>query len=533
MSDPYLLHQLLAESAERSPHKEAVSDGERSLSYTELDRASNQVARALRASGVVRGDRVGIYLPKSLAAIVSIFGILKAGGVYVPLDPTAPAPRLAYIISNCEIRSVISVGAGVPTLKKMFPEASPLRTVILADDQGGEGTQGCPAAVCLTWREVGEYPETVPLVEGTETDLAYILYTSGSTGSPKGVMISQRNALTFINWAFDCFGLTNTDRLSNHAPFHFDLSIFDIFAAIKAGATIVLVPEGISVFPIRLAQFIAHNRITIWYSVPSVLTLLVLYGNLHTFELAHLRAILFAGEVFPVKYLRQLMALIPSAKYYNLYGPTETNVCTFYEVQEVAPERTDPVPIGKACANTEVFALNEHNRKVAVGEVGELYVRGPSLMKGYWGDPEKTAEVMVQNPLPSYGQDQVYRTGDLVRIDAEGNYIYVGRRDHMVKSRGYRIELGEIEAVLGSHADIKEAAVVAIPDELIGNRLKACIVAADPARLSRTEVEKYCAERLPRYMIPHLVEFYSALPKTSTGKIDRKALGSVGGGTDA
>ena len=362
-------------------------------------------------------------------------------------------------------------------------------------------------------------------MDSLETDLAYILYTSGSTGTPKGVMISHRNALTFVNWSFDEFGLQPSDRVSSHAPLHFDLSIFDIFTSIKAGATICLVPEEYSIFPRRLIKFIQDTRLTVWYSVPSILVHMLVHGSMSSFEFPDLRLLLFAGEVFPVKYLRELMRTMPGASFFNLYGPTETNVCTFYKVEELPDEQIKPVSIGRACGNTEVFALDENLRRIEEpNKQGELYVRGAGVAMGYWGDGQKTEAHFISNFLIKQYQDRMYRTGDLVFLDEGGEYHLVGRKDHMIKSRGYRIELGEIETNLCSHPDVKEAVVVAIPDELITNRLKAFVVPLKKEAISAMELERFLAARIPGYMVPGEIEFMASLPKISTGKVDRKML---------
>ncbi|HZS77079.1 MAG TPA: amino acid adenylation domain-containing protein [Ktedonobacteraceae bacterium] len=527
----YVLHQLLVASARRIPDKTAVIFNEHTLSYAELDALTDQLAGVLRAQGVTPGNRVGIYVSKSLASVVSVFAILKTGACYVPLDPGAPVKRLAYIIRDSGITTLLTSSAKATNIQAMFPDDCPLDTVVLVDcdlpPEQRPATAPVPQGVSLlSWNEVIAHA-TAPLPENLaiETDTAYILYTSGSTGTPKGVMISHRNSLTFVNWAADCVGLSADDRVSSHAPLHFDLSIFDIFSSCLAGATIILVPEGASTFPVQLTRLIERERISVWYSVPSVLTLMVLYGQLATHDLSCLRTIIFAGEVFPVKYLRQLMTALPQARYLNWYGPTETNVCTFYEVPPLDPERTVPIPIGKACANTEIFAVNSAGEKVTEpGESGELYVRGPSLMQGYWGHPEKTAKVLMRNPFQPHFHELMYKTGDIVTLDADGNYLYLGREDGMIKTRGYRVELGEIEAVLYGHPAIREVAVLPVPDEVLGNRLRAVISLYEGATLTREEVLSFCHQQLPHYMVPDMIEFREVLPKTSTGKTDRVSL---------
>ncbi|MEK7727955.1 MAG: amino acid adenylation domain-containing protein, partial [candidate division KSB1 bacterium] len=360
-------------------------------------------------------------------------------------------------------------------------------------------------------------------------DLAYILYTSGTTGEPKGVMISHRNALTFVDWACDTIQLTPRDRVSNHAPLHFDLSIFDIFATVKAGATLCLVPPDTAKFPMKLAQFIATQKISVWYSVPSAWVLMLSHGKMAQCDFSGLRTIIFAGEVFPTKHLRDLMAKIPAAEFFNWYGPTETNVITSYQVKQLAPEQAQPIPIGKACANMEVFAVDAEGREVTeVGVTGELYGRGSGVAQGYWNDPAKTDSLFVRNPLQPHFHDRCYRTGDLVQRDAEGNFHYLGRSDHQVKVQGYRIELGEIETALLQHQEVEEAAVVALQNAEQVTFLKAFVVPRNGNGLEPIALKRHCAQFVPKYMIPEIVEVRTTLPKTSTGKTDKKVLALEG-----
>jgi len=519
----YILSQLLSETAPKFPEKTAVACAGRSLSYAALEEESNRLAHFLRKEGVQPGDRVGLYLNKSVETVLGIFAVLKAGAAYVPIDSQAPLQRLGLILQNCGTRHLLTTGSKISGAMAGGTDLWGVECIFLMDDNPVGIPAGSPA---IRWRhrsdsarESGRPPDNTAI----DTDLAYILYTSGSTGTPKGVMISHLNALTFINWASDCFGIRAEDRLSNHAPFHFDLSIFDLFVSVKNGATVHLVPESAAFFPADLVRFIETNEITVWYSVPSVLTLLVLHGKLTPEQFPHLRVVLFAGEVFPTKYLRSLMQALPQARYFNLYGPTETNVCTYYDVER-PPENDVPIPIGKACANSEVFALNERRERAGVGEEGVLYARGSGVMKGYWGSPQKTAEMISDWADASGHSERIYRTGDIVVLGEDGNYRFRGRRDHMIKSRGYRIELGEVEAALLSHPAVQEAVVLAIPDAEIGHRMRAIVVGSDSAALTASALARHCAQRIPKYMIPEGIEIRGGLPKTSTGKIDRQRL---------
>jgi len=521
----YILQQLLSKSAARFPEKTAVWARGRSLSYRELDERSNQLAQLLVESGVRKGDRVGLFFPKCVESLISIFAVLKAGGVYVPLDPQAPVDRVGYIISNCGIRVLITQEEKRRALDAATRESLD-RCVVVGEAKESTTRESSNGSGVVPWSALAQFPASRgPAVSVIETDLAYILYTSGSTGRPKGVMLTHQNALTFVEWCAEKFHVTSEDRLSNHAPLHFDLSVFDVYNAMEAGATVYLVTEEIALFPTTLQKFIETHQITVWYSVPSALVLLLLHADLKAERLPHLRTILFAGEVFPMKYLKQLSELLPAVELDNLYGPTETNVCTYYRVDRERLAGMDKLPIGIACENTEVFAVNDQDQIVTKpGESGELYVRGPAVTYGYWGDEEKTKKMVVANRFQKNFEEKMYRTGDLVTLAEDGNYYFVGRRDSMIKSRGYRIELGEIESALLSHPGVREAAAIAVPDEVVGNRIKAFVAAHERESLLAAELQHHCGTRIPKYMIPEFIEFRESLPKTSTGKVDRVGL---------
>ena len=508
----YLLQQLLRAASQRRPETPAVVARDRCLSYGALDTRSSQLAHLLRERGVARGDRVGLYFPKAVESVVAMLGVLKAGAAYVPLDPHAPVQRVAGIASDCGLRALITTGERLAALPP-----TPLACAVVVSGPAD-------ATGAVPWSALDAFPGTTPPESSIETDLAYILYTSGSTGRPKGVMLTHRNALTFVDWCAATFAIRPEDHLSNHAPLHFDLSVFDVYNALEAGATVTLIHEDVALFPQRLAALIETQGITVWYSVPSALVYLLQHGDLGARDLERLRLVLFAGEVFPMKYLRQLADVVPRAELYNLYGPTETNVCTYHRVDRARLASQERLPIGRACTNTETLVLDPEGRPVGAGATGELYVRGPSVTPGYWGDADKTARALVPDPVRAWSSERLYRTGDLVVLDEDGEYQFLGRRDNQVKSRGYRIELGDVEAALYAHPAVVEAAVIAVRDEEIGSRLRAFVALRDDQPLTAAALQAHCARLVPRYMVPESVDVRPSLPKTSTGKTDRTRL---------
>lgn len=506
------LHQLLDESAARWATRVAVAqvDG-KTITYGALAALSDAVRDRLRRMGVGPGNRVGIHLRKSIDAVAAIFGTLKAGAAYVPLDVEAPPSRNAYIVHDCGLRALFVERHwrdALATAVEHYGQMPPALIVDVAD-----ATDDLRATLAT---EAAPSVETV--VPATDA-LAFVLYTSGSTGQPKGVMLSHRAALSFIAWCTETFAPTPEDRFASHAPFHFDLSVLDVYLTIAHGARLLLIPETLGKEPMRLAQVIAAERLSVWYSVPSVLTLLAQYGKLERHDLGALRLVLFAGEVFPITPLRRLKALLPRPRYFNLYGPTETNVCTAYELPaDVPPDRSDPFPIGRTCTHLRSMVVDEAGQPTS--DTGELCIAGPAVMDGYWNLPEHTARAFCSDASGT----RWYRTGDLVHVDADGNYVFRGRRDRMVKRRGYRVELGDIEAGLYRHPMVREAAAIAVPDATLGVRILAVLTCGAQPQPSIIELKRFCADVLPPYMIPDVFTFAAALPKTSNGKIDYQRL---------
>lgn len=516
------LNQYLEEAARVHANRTAVEEPDTgtSISYAELAALSDALRDRLCRLGVRPGDRVGIYMRKSIDALASLFGILKAGAAYVPVDPGAPVARNAYILGNCSVSVVVLERRFEPGLRdQLQPGAQP--QLLLLDGTGG----GASLRSALDRLHAEDPAPHTPTVLPPPDSLAYILYTSGSTGSPKGVMLSHRAGASFVDWCSEVFAPTPEDRFSSHAPLHFDLSILDVYLSLKHGAALVLIGEELGKTPARLAPLIAERRISIWYSTPSILSLLAQYGRMEQYDFTALRIVLFAGEVFPVKHLRAIKALLPRPRFFNLYGPTETNVCTFYEIPAglIPDERHEPYPIGKACSHFESKVVDEHGHALPPGEEGELCVAGAGVMDGYWSLPEQTGRAFL-----AAGARQWYKTGDIVIENADGDYICVGRRDRMVKKRGYRVELGEIEAGLYRHPAIKEAAVVSLPDAESGVRIKAFVSCHDGQRPSVIELKGFCGDNLPAYMVPDVFSFQDTLPKTSTDKVDYQRLKALG-----
>jgi amino acid adenylation domain-containing protein len=514
MSTQANLCDYLERSRLAHPDRTAVVDpsGLR-LTYRELDERACRIAGFLAAKGVQPGDRVGIIAPKSADVVATLFGAMKAGAAYVPADYSAPVARNQTLLVDCAVKALF-LDPSCAAIAETWPTpAAPEIVWFDGPDQSAPSPPGTPFAVASG---------NAPLTEKRQVDaqgLAYILYTSGSTGKPKGVTLTQENATSFVDWCSDVFQPNPEDRFSSHAPFHFDLSILDLYVPIKHGAALYLVSETVGKSPEDLATFISSNQLTVWYSTPSILSLIAQFGRLDQHDCSTLRLALFAGEVFPVKHLRNIVERWPQAIFYNLYGPTETNVCTLARIPgAIPPERTEPYPIGPLCGHCEGVVLDTPGGKeVGRGDEGLLHIAGPSLFQGYWNRVDD--DLFVER-----GGKRYYNTGDVVRETADEGYIYVGRRDRMVKRRGYRIELGEIERGLYQNDKLREAAVISLPDSGAGVRIIAVVAPQPGHHPSIIELKTFCGQALPAYMNPDAFVVVEALPRTSTNKVDYQGL---------
>jgi amino acid adenylation domain-containing protein len=491
------LCDYLEAGARRFPHRLAVRDSDgMALTYEELNARADRVAGFLVERGVKPGDRIGVVLPKSSMAFTILFGAMKARAAYVPVDWSGPAERTRSILTSCQVRAAFvdprcqGLEVAAATVVSLDPDAweAILRHAPLESD---------PAA-------------------RSPDDIAYILYTSGSTGLPKGAMVTQFNATSYVDWCSQLVSATAEDRFGNHAPFHFAMCILDIFVPIREGGSVHLVGEELGKNPKELARFIADRRITVWYSTPAILGLLAEFGNLSRLDCSSLRVVLFAGEPFPIKKLRRLQELLPSPSYFNLWGSTETNACTYSPIPKPIPEdRVEPYPIGRAGSHCSIMVLDDEAQPVAPGEAGLMYIAGPPVFAGYWG-----RETVF---LERHGQ-KWHNTGDVVREREGEGYVYVGRRDRMVKRRGFRIELAEVERALYQHPSLCEVAVIALPDADAGTRVIAYLVASQEPKPSVVEMKTFCNQHLPAYMNPDVFLYLEELPRTRSNKVDYQTL---------
>jgi amino acid adenylation domain-containing protein len=512
------LEDLLTTSAERSPGSTALvgPDGVETLTYAELDALTNRIARALLDRGVAPGDRVGVLAAKTPWTIASLIGTLKAGAVYVPVDSASPATRVARILRSAEPTVLLADATATTLVDGLVGEGvSDLTVGSLEAPLAGERFDSA-----FSRSDVEAFEATAPAV-GNRDDLAHLLFTSGSTGIPKGVMITHDMVSAFVDWALGHFGTKPGDRISGHPPLHFDLSTFDIYATLAAGAELHLVPASLGLDPRRTAAFIRDRELTQWFSVPSVLTYLARFDAVAEHDFPALERLLWCGEVLPTPILAHWMRKLPHVRFTNLYGPTEATIASsYYDVPEVPADESVPVPIGVPCAGESLVVL-EDGAPAPVGEIGELYIGGVGLSPGYWRDQEKTDAAFVAGP----DGERIYRTGDLARVDDEGVVHFLGRTDSQIKSRGYRIELGEVETAVNTVPGVKECAVVGVDlGGFEGTTICCAYSVAAGASLPVNDMRRAVTALLPRYMVPAKWDVLDELPKNVNGKIDRPVL---------
>ena len=499
-----------------------VCDGS-TLDRADLARRAWGLAQALRATGTARRDRVAVLLPKGVDVPVAFLGALASGGVLVPLDPGSPAPRLARILRDTGTTCLVTAPGRESAVRELLEAGAPLDRVVGLGDDADLPVRTIPRS---SVEEAGSPPD----VRVLDLDPCYVLHTSGSTGVPKLILHTHRSATSFVDWAVDEYGIGPEDRLTNASSHHTCFATFDYWAALRAGArTIVLTPTALKMTA-SLSALLERERATIWYSVPTALVQLSSRGALEDRDLSALRWVLFAGETFPAKHLRRLMEQLPDARFSHVYGSTETNVCTFSHLPRPLPAGDDLPPIGRPCSNAEARVVDDALRPVPDGDEGELWIRGATVMSGYWNDPERNAAILPRLPALGGLEETWYRTGDRVRVRPDGQLEFGGRADLQVKIRGHRVELGEVESALVALPGVEAAVALAMP-------------AADGTRLLRAFVVPVASESsvgdrafdprplradlrgaLPTWAVPEEIRIVEELPRTPTGKVDRSAL---------
>ncbi len=491
--------EFLEADAARYPQKIAFADSETALTYADVLGMSQRIGSALTALGT-KNRPVAVYLDKTAAALTAMLGAVYSGNFYVMIDSEMPADRIERIFASLQPVAILTDAAHLETAQQ------------LGDIAVFELNE---ALKC----DVNEAALAAVRDAQIDTDPLYALYTSGSTGMPKGAVLTHRNVIAYSEWTVDTFGFNENTVFGNQTPFYFSMSVTDIYSTLRAACTLVVIPKSYFSFPMMLVEYLNQHRVNTIYWVPSALSIV---ANLKLFDLAkpeHLKMVLFAGEVMPTKQLNYwIHSLDESIVYANLCGPTETtDICTYYVVDRAFSD-DEPLPIGKHCNNCDVFILKDDGTLAASGEEGELYVRGSFLAQGYYNNPEKTAEAFVQNPLQSAYPERVYKTGDLVKMNERGEIMYICRKDYQIKHMGYRIELGEIETAASACTGMQECVCIFDDDN------DKIVLVYSAKKTSEKQIMEELSTRLTSYLMPNRLVKMRTLPHNQNGKIDRKLI---------
>ena len=495
--------EWLDNTAKKYPMKKAIIDSTQALNFDEFRAKAYAIARAIVSINLETKQPVVVYLEKSAKMIVSFIGIAYSGNFYSPIDVKMPESRIRKIVDVLEPSVVITDRDHYEYISKT-----------------------CDGAKILFYEDIVPETDDVAYVKGIseriiDTDLLYVLFTSGSTGQPKGVSISHRSVIDYIDWVTDCFDITENDSFGNQAPFFFDNSILDIYSMLKTGATLYIIPQDLFSQPVLLLEYILKNSINTIFWVPSALIMVAKIKALKNVDLnGTLKRVLFCGEVMPNKQLNIWRSYLPDVVYANLYGPTEiTDACTYYIVDRKFGD-DEPLPIGKPMKNTEIIVLDEHDNIINacnVDSLGELCVRGTGVSVGYYRNPEKTKQAFIQNPTNNAYDEKIYRTGDIVHYNEFGELMYVCRKDFQIKHKGHRIELGEIETAVSSLDEI--SLCCCLYDEK-RNR----IVLFAEGMHKKEEINHRISSMIPEYMLPGKLICVESMPLNQNGKIDRGKL---------
>jgi amino acid adenylation domain-containing protein len=517
-----LLHDAVEAWGDAAPDAPAVDDRGDVWSYGVLRGRMRRIAALLRTAGVKRNGRVAVLMDNGAQAYAAILGALAADACFVPLAPAFPPLRLANILRQAEPAAVITLAQHLPLVSQALDGVSPMPVLVVLDAER-EDQDATPPSRAFWASDVAAASAAFSPPENREEDLAYILFTSGTTGQPKGVMLSHRAVMSVLRWSQKLWALSPSDRFANHSRLTFDVSMFDIFSGFLAGGTVCPVTGAKDLtFP---GDFIHSNRITVWCSAPSVIGMMIKSRQLAARRFTDLRVALFIGEALPAEWAAEWRRHQAQTAIYNTYGPTEAAIfCTAHNVGvDSTLEGGRPVPIGRPSTDCELYVLRaDADELAAPGEVGRLVIAGSQLAHGYWREPGLTRQAFRPNPFKRDLGVLMYETGDLATVDAGGVFTWAGRSDSQVKVRGYRIELGEVEVILRSKPNVHDAAVFAAPNGL--ELIAAVVCGTGEAAPDEDSLREALGQHLPAYMIPARFVSFPKFPLNHNGKTDRRKL---------
>lgn len=513
-----LLNEFLERSAHTFPDKPALITQEDKLTYKNIDILANRFANALVLSGLREQSRVAVYLENSTESVISIFGILKAGGVFVIINPQIKAPKVEYILNDCQVTGLVTNEKHLKDIHKILPDCPDLENIFISDttdmEYSGMSDIYPPEKIHSYHEIIQEYPVSKPDVRCIDVDLASLIYTSGSTGSPKGVMLTHHNMVSAANSIIEYLNNTDNDIILNCLPLSFDYGLYQILMAFRFGGSVVL--EKSFLYPYRIIELLQKEKITGFPIVPAIAAILLQLQNIDEYSFGDLRYITNTGQALPTDHIKKMRKLFPQTEIFSMYGLTECK-----RVSYLPPEELDkrPTSVGKAMPNTEVYLVDKKGRKITEpGVIGELVVRGSNVMKGYWNLPEETEKRLRPG---DYQGEKVLYTGDLFKRDEEGFLYFISRTDDIIKSGGQMVSPREVEDVIYQLNEVVESAVVSVPDDILGLSIKVLVSLKEGSRLTEKDIIAHCAERLEPHMLPKYVEICSELPKTTSGKIRR------------
>jgi len=515
-----LVNEFLEQSCSRFGTKTALICGAQRYSYHDLEASANRMGHCLIEHGLRRQDRVAVYLENSGEAAISIFGALKAGGVFVVINPQVKASRLQYILNDCDVRVLVTSRRLLAASVDMLQQCPGLRHVMITDDSGNFDTEGRAGALTVQTfpAALTPHPDRPPLSRCIDIDLASLIYTSGSTGNPKGVTLTHLNMVSAAASITRYLENTSDDIILSCLPLSFDYGLYQLLMAFKFGGTLIL--ERSFTYPYQVLDLMAQEQVTGFPLVPAIAAILLRLKNLDQIRLPHLRYVTNTAQALPVKHILRLAEIFPTTRIFSMYGLTECKRVSYLPPAELMRR---PASVGKAMPNSETWIVDAQDQRIEEPwKPGELVVRGANVMKGYWNLPDETAKRLRPGVYP--GETVLY-TGDLFQMDEEGYLYFVSRRDDMIKTGGEMVSPKEVENALYELSDVTEAAAVAVDDDILGQAIKAVVVISEASQLTERDIIKHCSQKLENFKVPKQVDIrHDLLPKTTTGKIAKREL---------